>query len=426
MGAARVAPAARWPRGRRHGGGAAGHGAAARLPLRHRAARGAAGQPAGAARGGADHVARDAAGGARRSSAGRPWCSPPRSGAIDGPLLAYLRGLARWFGDALHGQLVLPLRSPLAVVAAYALLALAVVALRRGFRAGEPARGSPVAPPGGGCRARAGSRSGRAGAVLTRFALWRATVPPAAPHALTVSFLDVGQGDATLIQDPSGAAVLFDGGPPEARVARAVRNAGGEAAERGGGHAPVARPPGRAAGGAGALPRRPVPRRRRRHTRPAPSGRSSARRTPARRRVAAPRRARRCRSAASRSRCCRRTPRQPARRAAIRTCARSWPSSARAASGLFLSADAESPSLLPLGLPRVTAMKVPHHGSADPGLPQVLAPAASAGRRDRGGRAQPLRPPARPRRSRRCARPCLASTGPTATARSASPSTAGG
>jgi competence protein ComEC len=40
---------------------------------------------------------------------------------------------------------------------------------------------------------------------------------------------------------------------------------------------------------------------------------------------------------------------------------------------LFLSADAESPALLPLRLPRVTAMKVPHHGSDDPGLPQVLA-----------------------------------------------------
>jgi competence protein ComEC len=39
---------------------------------------------------------------------------------------------------------------------------------------------------------------------------------------------------------------------------------------------------------------------------------------------------------------------------------------------LFLSADAESPSLLPLRLPTVTAMKVPHHGSADPGLPAVL------------------------------------------------------
>ncbi len=39
---------------------------------------------------------------------------------------------------------------------------------------------------------------------------------------------------------------------------------------------------------------------------------------------------------------------------------------------LFLSADAESEALLPLDLPPVDAMKVPHHGSADPGLPEVL------------------------------------------------------
>jgi competence protein ComEC len=40
---------------------------------------------------------------------------------------------------------------------------------------------------------------------------------------------------------------------------------------------------------------------------------------------------------------------------------------------LFLSADAESEALLPLALPQVEAMKVSHHGSADPGLPEVLA-----------------------------------------------------
>jgi competence protein ComEC len=39
---------------------------------------------------------------------------------------------------------------------------------------------------------------------------------------------------------------------------------------------------------------------------------------------------------------------------------------------LLLSADAESEALLPLDLPDVDAMKVPHHGSADPGLPEVL------------------------------------------------------
>jgi competence protein ComEC len=40
---------------------------------------------------------------------------------------------------------------------------------------------------------------------------------------------------------------------------------------------------------------------------------------------------------------------------------------------LLLSADAESDALLPLALPDVDALKVPHHGSADPGLSQALA-----------------------------------------------------
>jgi competence protein ComEC len=39
---------------------------------------------------------------------------------------------------------------------------------------------------------------------------------------------------------------------------------------------------------------------------------------------------------------------------------------------LFLSADAESNVTLPLSLPQVEAMKVAHHGSADPGLPALL------------------------------------------------------
>jgi competence protein ComEC len=40
---------------------------------------------------------------------------------------------------------------------------------------------------------------------------------------------------------------------------------------------------------------------------------------------------------------------------------------------LLLSADAESEVLRRIALPQVEAMKVPHHGSSDPGLPEVLA-----------------------------------------------------
>jgi len=47
------------------------------------------------------------------------------------------------------------------------------------------------------------------------------TVAP--PRQFTVTFLDVGQGDATLVQAPGGIAVLVDGGPPEADVASKLR-----------------------------------------------------------------------------------------------------------------------------------------------------------------------------------------------------------
>jgi competence protein ComEC len=39
---------------------------------------------------------------------------------------------------------------------------------------------------------------------------------------------------------------------------------------------------------------------------------------------------------------------------------------------MLATGDAESPQLLPLSLPPVDVLKVPHHGSADPGLPQLL------------------------------------------------------
>jgi competence protein ComEC len=39
---------------------------------------------------------------------------------------------------------------------------------------------------------------------------------------------------------------------------------------------------------------------------------------------------------------------------------------------LFLSADAESEAMSGLDLPDVDAMKIPHHGSDDPGLPGLL------------------------------------------------------
>jgi len=66
-----------------------------------------------------------------------------------------------------------------------------------------------------------------AAALLPALLVWqlwpRPEVPP--PQGLRVTFLDVGQGDAILLQVPEGA-VLVDQGPPEARVADQLRELG--------------------------------------------------------------------------------------------------------------------------------------------------------------------------------------------------------
>ena len=91
------------------------------------------------------------------------------------------------------------------------------------------------------------------------------------------------------------------------------------------------------------------------------------RRTPA---ASRPSRARCCAPGASASTCSGRRgrPRTPA---AIRTSAPSW-RCPRRRFDLLLPADAESDVTAPLSLPPVDALKVAHHGSEDPGLPDLL------------------------------------------------------
>ena len=199
-----------------------------------------------------------------------------------------------------------------------------------------------------------------------------AATPPAPPRHLTVDFIDVGQGDSTLIRDPTGAAVLFDGGIPEARVDRTLKRLGvrklsvvvatHQSRDHHGGLLQVIKrfPVGLFLDGRDGVPdrsfdalERDVDRRRipRRPTRagerlrvggmtihilwPPPRGPG----TP--------------------------PPANPNERATVAIVSEDR-------FDLFLSADAESGPLLGLDLPRVDAMKIPHHGSADPGLPRLL------------------------------------------------------
>ena len=118
---------------------------------------------------------------------------------LDGWLAAYLVTCARAVSSLPYAQL-----STLAVLAIVWLAAAMTVLLRR---------------------SRTLALLGLVVALLT--VAWRAApeaaVPP--PSGLRVTFLDVGQGDATLLQVPQGA-MLVDQGPPEAGVASQLHRFG--------------------------------------------------------------------------------------------------------------------------------------------------------------------------------------------------------
>jgi competence protein ComEC len=291
-------------------------------------------------------------------------------GSATGPLVAYIAGLAERFADLPGGQVSLPFESPAAVVAAYLALAGLVLGLGSATRQLSP-RASEAAG-----RWRRLPRS-RRGAILAALAALlalgtvRALAPPLPPERLTVRFLDVGQGDATLIQHPDGTAVLFDGGPPEAGVARLLRRAGVRrlalvvathaSRDHHGGLSEVLR-------------RYPVDvlldggdgtRDRSFRALLAEAADHGVRRLRATAPLTLAAGALTVRILAPKPRPPGPPPEDPNPRAVVAVVS-------TGGFDLFLSADAESESLLPLDLPDVEAMKVPHHGSSDPGLPAVL------------------------------------------------------
>ena len=287
------------------------------------------------------------------------------------PLVGALSSLAGAFAELPGAQLGVPLTSNASVALAYA----AMGAL--GWGAVRLARGTEVTRATVAAQWRRSPRAWRLAASLAAAALLIAPLAlllktPSPPEELTVSFLDVGQGDATLIQHPDGTAVLFDGGPPEGRVVRLLRRAGvrrlsalvmthASRDHHGGLLEVVDRLPVDLLldGGDGTADRdfRAVvtaagERGTRRLKATAPMtvrvGGLSIRILSPQPRAPGP------------------APEDPNPRAVA----------AVVSAGdldLFLSGDAESPSLLALPLPDVDAMKVSHHGSADPGLPEVLA-----------------------------------------------------
>jgi competence protein ComEC len=286
------------------------------------------------------------------------------------PLLAGFERLAALFADAPGSALSLTLGGPLDVACAYAALGAAALLVRRLLRRADARAATAAAYVR---RLPRGRRLALAVAAiaLVALALARGLSPPGPPATLTVTFLDVGQGDATLVQHPDGSAVLFDGGPPEGGVARLLRRAGVRrlsavvmthmSRDHHGGLAEVVeRFPvdllldggdGTRDRGFRAIVAAARVRGVRRVAAIAPLSLRAGALTidvlsPAPRPPGPP-------------------PEDPNPRAvvAIVSCD---------GFDLLLSGDAESEALLPLPLPDVEAMKLPHHGSSDPGLPQLL------------------------------------------------------
>lgn len=291
-------------------------------------------------------------------------------GAVNEILLDYIAALAAAFAEQPWAQAAVGGASQALVAASYAVIAAAALAVRPlTRRAGPPAsamlgrlRTAPI-----------GARRALATALVAAVAVLVASATDTGdpPGELTISFLDVGQGDATLVQHPGGGAILIDGGPAEARAYRLVGEAGVErldlviathaSADHHGGLVEVLEqiPVGLLLdGGDGTSDpefRAVLAEAERRGVRtlPASAGQtlevgeltveilSPAPRPPGP------------------------APEDPNPRAVTAVIS---------AGGfeLLASGDAESPSLAPLELPDVDLIKVPHHGSEDEGLREVL------------------------------------------------------
>ena len=165
--------------------------------------------------------------------------------ALAAPLLAYIAEVARWCGrpDWAYLQVRLGLAGLIISYALLAVIALGVPALLRRRRIAalrQDGRGGASSR----CNALRAAHALNALHFRGRWALWAVgllvlvalaldgpmargggvSTPP--PGGLRVTVLDVGQGDAILLQPADAAAVLVDGGPPDGDLISKLREAG--------------------------------------------------------------------------------------------------------------------------------------------------------------------------------------------------------
>jgi competence protein ComEC len=142
---------------------------------------------------------------------------------LNQPLLAFVEWVARTMAAAPAAVMPVRLTSPPALALAYGALTAAMLALRR-FVARLPPPHRPARSSG---RRLGVAAAAAALVVLVATASSAHDAPPVLDGDVVVSFLDVGQGDATLIQ--SGRTnVLVDTGPPGGPILQRLREAGVE------------------------------------------------------------------------------------------------------------------------------------------------------------------------------------------------------
>jgi competence protein ComEC len=287
---------------------------------------------------------------------------------VTGPLLGYLVGLARLAAGLPGAQMTLPLA---ALVVLCALAAVLVTApAEEDLTSGPRRRRSPRERLAGRRRVLLAT----AILIAVAAALGPALLPPrtlAPPPdgALRVTALDIGQGDATLLQAGSHA-ILVDAGPAGDGIARKLEDAGVRRLDA----LVVTHPQADHDGGAPAvLAALPVALLL--------DGRGGDR-SPTSTAIDAPAQRARTRITAAQA--------GQTISAGPLTLRILWPPAGHATPGTdpndravvavaeafganaLLTADAESPVLAPLDLPPVDVLKVSHHGSADPDLPALL------------------------------------------------------
>ncbi len=148
---------------------------------------------------------------------------------VNSVLLAYIAQVAAWFGRPGWAVAELGIGSVLVLIAVYAVLVLTVVValrLTRGLLTEPGVRRSPE---------ELWQRRGAAAAVLVAlvaglFVLMpgdgRRSLEAPGEGEVRIDFLDVGQGDASLIRTHDGDPILVDGGPPGGGIEVALASAG--------------------------------------------------------------------------------------------------------------------------------------------------------------------------------------------------------